>query len=104
MLTRTEESWHRLIINYVTMSCQTRWAFLPRMKYKAQVNVDNLNNRIITDQYKNKLDVKLRSLPKISNSKWKGIAQVINDTEITVLEKKPKYPFHVNNEIARLSK
>ena len=86
------------------MSCQTRWAFLPRMKYKAQVNVDNLNNRVITDQCKNKPDVKLRSLPKISNSKWKGIAQVTNDTAITVLEKKPKYRFHVNNEIARLSK
>ena len=74
------------------------------MKYKAQVNLDNLNNRVVADQYKNELDVKLRSLPNISDNKWKDIAQAINDTALTVLGKKPKHRFHVNDEIARLSK
>ena len=36
------------------MSC--KMPFLPRMKYKAQVNLDNLNNRVVADQYKNELD------------------------------------------------
>ena len=49
----------------VMMSCKMKLPFLPRMKYKAQVNLDNLNNRVIADQYKNELDVKLRSLPNI---------------------------------------
>ena len=49
------------------------------MKYKAQVNLDNLNNRVVADQHKNELDVKLRSLPNISGNKWKDIAQAIND-------------------------
>ena len=44
------------------MSCKIKWHFLPRMEYKAQVKLDNLNNRVTADQYKNKLDVKLRSL------------------------------------------
>ena len=69
------------------------------MKYKAQVNLDNLNNRVIADQYKNKLDVKLGSLPNISDNKRKDIAQAINDTTLTVLIKKPKHHFHLNDEI-----
>ena len=48
--------------------------------------------------------MKLRSLPNISDNKWKDIAQAINDTALTVLGKKPKYRFHVNHEIDRLSK
>ena len=44
------------------MSCKMKWHFLPRMEYKAQVKLDNLNNRVIDDQYKNELGVKLRSL------------------------------------------
>ena len=88
----------------VMMSCKMKWPFLPRMKYKAQVNLDNLNNRVAADQHKNKLDVKLRSLPNISDNKWKDIAQAINDTALTVLRKKPKHRFHANDEIARLSK
>ena len=91
---------HKLVM----MSCKMKWPFLPRMKYKAQVNLDNLNNRVVADQYKNELDVKLRSLPNISDNKWKDIAQAINDTALTVLGKKPKHRFHVNDEIARLSK
>ena len=63
-----------------------KWSFLPRMKYKAQVNVN------------------LRSLPNISDCKWKDIAQAIKDTALTVIGKKPKHRFHVNDEIARLSK
>ena len=51
------------------------------MKYKAQVNLDNLNNRVVADQCKNELDVKLRSLPNISDNMWKDIAQAINDPE-----------------------
>ena len=87
------------------MSCKMKWPFLPRMKYKAQVNLDNLNNRVAADQCKNELDVQLRSLPNISDNKWKDIAQAINDTALTVLGKKPKHHhFHVNDEIARLSK
>ena len=74
------------------------------MKYKAQVNLDNLNNRATADQYKNELDVKLRSLPNISDNKRKDTAQVKNDIALTVLGKKPKHRFHVNDEIARLSK
>ena len=58
----------------------------------------------VADQYKNELDVKLCSLPNISDNKWKDIAQATNDTALTVLGKKPKYRFHVNDEIARLSK
>ena len=74
------------------------------MKHKAQVNLHNLNNRVVADQYKKELDVKLRSLPNISDNKWKDIAQAINDTALTVLGKKAKHHFHVNHEIARLSK
>ena len=91
---------HKLVM----MSCKLKWPFLPRMKYKVQVNLDNLNNRVVADQCKNELDVKLRSLPNISDNKWKGIAQAINDRALTVLGKKPKHRFHVNDEIARLSK
>ena len=86
------------------MSCKMKWPLIPRLKYKAQVNLDNLNNRVFADQYKNELDVKLRSLPNISDNKWKNIAQALNDTALTVLGKKPKHRFHVNDEIARLSK
>ena len=86
----------------VMMSCKMKWLFVFRMKYKAQVNLDNLNNRDVADHYTNELDVKLRSLPNISDNKWKGIAQAINDTTLTVLGKKPKHRFH--DEIARLSK
>ena len=39
---------------FVMMS--RKMPFLLRMKYKAQVNLDNLNNRVIADQYKNELD------------------------------------------------
>ena len=53
---------HKLVI----MSCKMKWPFVLRMKQKAQVNLDNLNNRVVADQYKNELDVKLRSLPNIS--------------------------------------
>ena len=74
------------------------------MKYKAQVNLDNLNNRATADQYKNELDVKLRSLPNFSDNKRKEIAQAKNDIALTVLGKKPKHRFHVNDEIAQLSK
>ena len=56
------------------------------MKYKAQVNV------------------KLRSLPNISDYKRRDLAQAIKDTALTVLGKKSKHRFHVNDEIARLSK
>ena len=91
---------HKLVM----MSCKMKWPFLPRMKYKAQVNLDNLNNRVVADQHKNKLDVKLRSLPNISDNKWKDIAQAISDTALTVLGKKPKHHFHVNDEITWLSK
>ena len=92
---------HKLVM----MSCKMKWPFLPRMKYKAQVNLDNLNNRVAADQYKNELDVKLRSLPNISDNNWKDIAHAINDIALTVLGKKPKHHhFHVNDEIARLSK
>ena len=86
------------------MLYKMKWPFLPRMKCKAQVNLGNLNNRVIADQYKNELDVKLRSLPNISNNKWKDIPQAINDTALTVLGKKLKHCFYVNDEIARLSK
>ena len=91
---------HKLVM----MSCKMKWPCLPRMKYKAEVNLDNLNNRVVADQYKNKLDVKLRSLPNISDNNWKDITQEINDAALTVLGKKPKHRFHVNDEIARLSK
>ena len=40
----------------------------------------------------------------INDNKWKDIAQAINDTTLTVLGKKPKHRFHVNDDIARLSK
>ena len=59
------------------------------MKYKAQVNLDDLNNRVGADQYKKELDVKLRSLSNISENKWKDVAQAIRDTALTVLGKKP---------------
>ena len=78
--------------------------FLPRMKYKAQVNLDNLNYKVVADQYKNKLVVKLRGLPNISDNKWKDITQAINDIALTVLGKKPKHRFHVYDEITQLSK
>ena len=55
---------HKLVM----MSCKMKWPFLPRMKYKAQANLDNLNNRVVADQYKNELEVKLRSLPNISDN------------------------------------
>ena len=71
------------------MSCKMKWLFLPRMKYKAQVNLDDLNNRVGADQYKKELDVKLRSLSNISENKWKDVAQAIHDTALTVLGKKP---------------
>ena len=71
------------------MSCKMKRLFLPRMKYKAQVNLDDLNNRVGADQYKKELDVKLRSLPNISENKWKDVAQAIHDTALTVLGKKP---------------
>ena len=74
------------------------------MKYRAQIKLDNVNSGVVADQYKNELDVKLRSLANISDNNWKDIAQAINDTTLTVFGKKPKYHFHVNNEIAGLSK
>ena len=86
------------------ISCKMKSPFLPRMKYKAQVNLDNLNNKVVADQYKNKLVVKLRGLPNISDNKWKDITQAINDMALTVLGKKPKHRFHVYDEITRLSK
>ena len=76
---------HKLLM----MSCKMKWLFLPRMKYKAQVNLDDLNNRVVADQYKKELDVKLRSLPNISENKWKDVAQAMHDTALTVLGKKP---------------
>ena len=48
--------------------------------------------------------MKLRTLRNINDNKWKDIAQAINDTALTVLGKKPKHRFHVNDEITRLSK
>ena len=48
--------------------------------------------------------MKLRSLPNINDSKWKYIAQAIQDTALTVLGKKPKHRFHINDEIAQLFK
>ena len=86
------------------MSCKIKWPFLPKMKDKVQVNLDNLNNRVVADQCKNQLDVKLCCLPNISDNKWEDIAQAINDTALTVFGKKPKHCFHVNDEIAQLSK
>ena len=74
------------------------------MKYRAQIKLDNVNSGVVADQYKNELDVKLRSLANISDNNWKDIAQAINNTTLTVFGKKPKYRFHVNNEIAGLSK
>ena len=74
------------------------------MKYKAQVNLDNLENRVVADQYQKELDVKLYRLPNMSDNKWKDIAQAINSTALTILGKKPKHRFHVNDEIARLCK
>ena len=71
------------------MSCKMKRLFLPRMKYKAQVNLDDLNNRVGADQYKKELDVKLSSLSNISENKWKDVAQAIHDTALTVLGKKP---------------
>ena len=68
------------------------------MKYKAQVNLDNLNNRVVADQYKNKSDVKLRCLPNISDNKREDITQTINNTAPTILRKKPKHRFHVNEK------
>ena len=58
----------------VMMSCKIKWSFLPRMKYKAQVNLDNLDNRVVADQYQKELDVKLHRLPNMSDNKWKDIA------------------------------
>ena len=81
-----------------------KWPLLPRMKYRAQIKLDNVNSGVVADQYKNELDVKLRSLANISDNNWKDIAQAINNTTLTVFGKKPKYRFHVNNEIAGLSK
>ena len=78
---------------------------LPTQKeVQSTSKLDNLNKRVVADQYKNELDVKLRSLPNISDNKWKDIAQAINDTALTALRKKPKHHFHVNDKIARLSK
>ena len=88
----------------VMMSCKIKWSFLPRMKYKAQVNLDNLENIVVADQYQKELDVKLHRLPNMSDNKWKDIAQAINSTALTILGKKPKHRFHVNDEIARLCK
>ena len=36
---------HKLVI----MSCKMKWLFLLRMKQKAQVNLDNLNNRVVAN-------------------------------------------------------
>ena len=36
---------HKLVM----MSCKMKWLFLPRMKYNAQVDLDNLNNRVVAD-------------------------------------------------------
>ena len=80
---------HKLVM----MSCKMKWLFLPRMKYKAQVNLDNLNNRDVADQYTNELDVKLRSLLNISNNKRKDITQAINDTALTILERNQNIAF-----------
>ena len=63
------------------------------MKYKAQVNLDNLNSRVVADQYKKELDVKLRSLLNISNNKRKDITQAINDTALTILERNQNIAF-----------
>ena len=43
-------------------------------------------------------------MPNINDNKWKDIAQAINDTALAVLGKKLKHRFHVNDDIARLSK
>ena len=37
-------------------------------------------------------------------NKWKDIAQAVSDRTLTILRKKPKRCFHVNDEIAELSK
>ena len=63
------------------------------MKYKAQVNLDNLNSRVVADQYKKELDVKLRSLLNISNNKRKDTTQAINDTALTILERNQNIAF-----------
>ena len=36
---------HKLVI----MSCKMKWLFLLRMKQKARVNLDNLNNRVVAN-------------------------------------------------------
>ena len=61
-------------------------------------NLDNLNNRAVADQYKNELDFKLCSLPNMNDNK------VERYRPLTVLGKKPKNCFHVNDESAYLSK
>ena len=61
-------------------------------------NLDNLNNRAVADQYKNELDFKLCSLPNMNDNK------VERYRPLTVLGKKPKNCFHVNEESAYLSK
>ena len=43
-------------------------------------------------------------MPNISDNKWKDIAQAVSDTTLTILRKKPKRCFHVNDGIAQLSK
>ena len=82
-------SEHKLVM----VSCKMKWPFLPTMKYKAQVNLDNLNSRVVADQYKKELDVKLRSLLNISNNKRKDITQAINDTALTILERNQNIAF-----------
>ena len=102
MLTHTEEWWQRRILN--SWWCHAKWNGSSYPEWNTKHNLDNLNNRVVADQYKNELDVKLWSLPNISDNKWKGMAQATNNTVVTVVRKKLKYRFHVNDKISRLSK
>ena len=54
------QSNHKLMM----MTCKMKWPFLPRIKYKTQVNLDNLYNRVVADQYKNKLQARTKHLRK----------------------------------------
>ena len=95
----TTPSDHKLVM----MTCIMKRPYIPKKKYNPQINIENLKGAV-ADQYRNILDEKLRNIPDSNNDiKWKQIAEVMNETALSVLGKKPKHRYNVSEEIAQLS-
>ena len=98
MLTTSD---HKLVM----VTCTIKWPYLPKTKYKAQLNIDNFQNHTIKKQYQNEITEKLSKSTIADNNqnRWTQIVEIIHETAAKVLGTKPKHRFHANQQIKELS-